>query len=56
MKEEERKKAEEEARIKAEEDLKKLEEALKGALGGLGKTANNKSVAYNRLTIAEKEL
>lgn len=56
LKEEERKKAEEEARIKAEEDLKKLEEALKGGLSSLGKTANNRSVAYGRLSIAEKEI
>jgi Leucine-rich repeat (LRR) protein len=33
-----------------------LEEALKGGLSGLGKTANNRSVAYTRLSIAEKEI
>jgi hypothetical protein len=34
--------------------LKKLEEALKGGLSSLGKTANNKTLAYNRLSLAEK--
>lgn len=53
---EERKKAEEEARIKAEKDLKKLQEALKTSLSGLAKTANNRSMAYNRLSLAEKQL
>lgn len=33
-----------------------MEEALKGGLSGLGKTANNRSVAYTRLSIAEKEI
>ena len=33
-----------------------MEEALKGALTGLGKTANNRSMAYTRLNLAEKEL
>lgn len=56
LREEQRKKAEEEARIKAEEDLRKLEEALKGSLSGLSKTSNNKSMAYTRLSLAEKQL
>jgi hypothetical protein len=33
-----------------------MEEALKGALTGLGKIANNRSMAYTKLNLAEKEL
>jgi Leucine-rich repeat (LRR) protein len=33
-----------------------LEEALKGGLSGLGKTASNRTVAYTRLSLAEKEI
>ena len=40
--------------MKAEEDLKKLEEAVKGALSGLAKTSCNRSLAYTKLTLAEK--
>lgn len=29
---------------------------MKGGLSGLGKTANNRSMAYTRLSIAEKEI
>ena len=42
--------------MKAEEDMKKLDEALKGSLSGLYKTASNRSMAYTKLTLAEKEL
>ena len=51
-KEEERKRLEEEARVKMEEDVKKLEEAVKGALSGLGKTHDNRSMAYLKLSLA----
>jgi hypothetical protein len=37
-----------------EEDIKKLDEALKGALSGLGKTHDNKSMTYLKLTLTEK--
>ena len=42
--------------MKAEEDMKKLDEAFKGSLSGLYKTASNRSMAYTKLTLAEKEL
>lgn len=36
--------------------MKKLEEAMKGSLSGLTKTADNATLTYSRLTLAEKEL
>lgn len=37
-----------------EEDMKKLEEALKDSLSGIAKTFDNKSLAYTKLTLAQK--
>ena len=35
-----------------EEDMKKLDEALKDSLSGIAKTSDNRSLAYTKLVLA----